>query len=99
MGEEVAFEGCIVNRIVDDLKEYFGGIEVEDPQQHLRHVQFRFEKLVVSPVTVDVGVDGALVVLVYLVFVYFEEVESNIVRVRLNGIDEKVNLERHMVVL
>lgn len=62
-------------------------------------MQFRFEKLVVSPVTVDVGVDGALVVVVYLVLVYFEEVESNIVGVRLNGIDEKVNLERHMVVL
>ena len=99
MREQVAFQLRVVQAGIDDLKEYFCRVEIKDTEQHLAHVQLTFQKSVVELVALHVCVDRSLVVLLDLLLVDSQQVESDIVRVAFDGICEELNLKRNVIIL
>ena len=56
-------------------------------------MELRLQELIVRLVTVDMSIDGFLVILVNLIFVNFEQVKCNVIGVTLDGVGKELNLE------
>ena len=89
MRKQIAFQVFIFNLVLDDFQKYLRRVEVEDDQQHLGHVQFRFEVLPVVLVTLDVKIDGDLRIREDLFFVHSQQVKGDVVRICFNCVGEE----------
>lgn len=74
-------------------------VEVKDVDHHSTHVKLTLQILTIDRVTLDMSVNSALTILVDFFFKDFQQIESNVVRVTLNCIREKLDVEWNFPVL
>ena len=72
-----------------------GSIEVENVDNHGRHVELRLEELVVSLVCLNMCVDSLLSILSNLLVVNFQQIKGDVISVSFEGICKELNLEWH----
>jgi len=94
MSEDVAFDGQIVKGELQNFQENLCGVEIENWQKHLRHVQFGLEEPFVQLITLDVSVNSFVIGCEDLIFVHLDKVKRNIVSICFNGIREVLDNKR-----
>lgn len=97
MREHIAFQLSIIDLNLDDLQKDFGGVEVKDAKHHFGHVKLWLQELSIDLVALDMHIKGTLRVCIDVFLVDLEQVECNVIRVRLNGIRKEVNMEWDLV--
>ena len=95
MREQVIFNRVIKYLYLNRLEELLCCCKSKYGKEHLRHVKFGLEKLIVDSVAANMRIHYPGVLHIYLLFVDSQQVERNIIRVRLNCIREEFNLKRN----
>lgn len=93
MRKQIALQVFIFNLVLDNFQKDLCRVEVEDDQEHLGHVQFRFQVLSVVLVTFDVEVDSHLGILEDLFFVDSQQVKGDVVGIRFNSVCKEPNFK------
>lgn len=91
MWEDISFNWGIIKSLLNYLQENFCTVKIEYWQQEFRHVQFWFQKLIIHFVTIYMRSDSFLVRCLDFIFIYLNNIESNIICVCFNCIRKEIN--------